>query len=505
MLEGHVRLPDTRDVQGIAAFGYGKLTEARFLLLRIWNVEAARAWIASAPISTAEFRQSPPSTALQVAFTPAGLRKLGLPERIVAGFSVEYVDGMTGDANRSRRLGDIGWNDPAKWLWGSGDNATDLVVMLYAEKDLDQWQQTIQTAPWNEAFEIALTLGTSNMGGVEPFGFTDGVSQPEFDWKRQRAAASDTITYVNEVALGELLLGYPNEYGKFTDRPLLETSDDPTDQLLPAEDHTAKKDLGLNGSYFVIRQLEQDVRGFWQYLAREAGVNADDRYRLGALMVGRKTDGDPLIPDTGQQIAGVVEKPGTPRNAFTYDKDAMGTQCPFGAHIRRANPRNADLFGHPTNLLGRLECILGIPRPQMRDDLIASTRFHRVLRRGREYGEKLSPEDALKPAPADEAPRGLHFACLGANIARQFEFVQNAWLMSTTFNGLTDESDPLLGNRSAVGDRPVTGNFSIPRDGKAARRLTGVPQFITVRGGGYFFLPSLRALRYIVRAGKIPA
>ncbi len=183
----------------------------------------------------------------------------------------------------------------------------------------------------------------------------------------------------------------------------------------------------------------------------------------------------------------------------------MGTECPFGAHIRRANPRNADLFGHPTNLLGRLECILGIPRPQMRDDLIASTRFHRVLRRGREYGEKLSPEDALKPAPAEEAPRGLHFACLGANIARQFEFVQNAWLMSTTFNGLTDESDPLLGNRAAVGDRPVTGNFSIPRDGKAARRLTGMPQFITVRGGGYFFLPSLRALRYIVRAGKIPA
>ena len=77
--------------------------------------------------------------------------------------------------------------------------------------------------------------------------------------------------------------------------------------------------------------------------------------------------------------------------------------------------------------------------------------------------------------------------------------------MSTTFNGLTDESDPLLGNRAAVGDRPVTGNFSIPRDGKAARRLTGMPQFITVRGGGYFFMPSLRALRYIARAGKTPA
>jgi deferrochelatase/peroxidase EfeB len=498
-------LPDSSDVQGLAAFGYGKMTQACFLLLRVRKAEAARAWMASAPVSTAEYRQTPPPTALQIAFAPAGLRALGLPERILSGFSVEFQEGMAGDGNRSRRLGDIGWNDPAKWLWGSGDNAVHLAVMLYAEKDLDQWQRTIQAAPWNEAFDVTFTLGTSNMGGVEPFGFMDGISQPEFDWKRQRPAPSDTITYTNENALGELLLGYPNEYGKFTDRPLLETVDDPTDQLLPAEDHTAKKDFGLNGMYFVLRQLEQDVRGFWQYLAREAGANAEARYRLGALMVGRQTDGAPLIPDTGQKIAGVEVKPGAPRNEFTYDNDVMGTQCPFGAHIRRANPRNADMFGRPTNLIARLECILGIPRPQMRDDLIASTRFHRILRRGREYGEKLSPEEALQPAPSGEAPRGLHFACIGANIGRQFEFVQNAWLISTTFNGLTDESDPLLGTRAAVGDRPVTGAFSIPRDGRAPRRLTGVPQFITVRGGGYFFMPSLRALRYISSAGKIPA
>lgn len=500
-----MRLPDSSDVQGLAAFGYGKMTEACYLLLRVRNAEAARAWLASAPISTAEYRQDPPPTALQVAFTPAGLLVLGMPERIIAGFSVEFLEGMTGNANRSRRLGDTGWSDPAKWHWGSGDNAVHLAVMLYAERDLDQWRHTVETAPWSEAFEIAFTLGTSNMGGHEPFGFADGISQPEFDWKREQPSANDTITYANEMALGELLLGYPNEYGKYTDRPLLETSDDPADELLPAEDHTAKKDLGLNGTYFVLRQLEQDVRSFWQYIAREAGVNPEDRYGLGALMVGRTTDGEPLIPDTGQTIAGVTEKPGTPRNAFTYDNDVLGTKCPFGAHIRRANPRNADLFGNPSNLLARLECILGIPRPQMRDDLIASTRFHRILRRGREYGEKLSPEEALEPAPPGEAPRGIHFACIGANIGRQFEFVQNAWLMSTTFNGLTDESDPLLGNRAAVGDRPVTGYFSIPRDDKAARRLSGMPQFITVRGGGYFFMPSLRALRYIMRAGKIPA
>jgi len=213
-------------------------------------------------------------------------------------------------------------------------------------------------------------------------------------------------------------------------------------------------------------------------------------------------DGEPLVPPSARPIAGIDEKPSEPRNLFTYDSDLRGTECPFGAHIRRANPRNADLFGNPSGAIAGLLSRLAIPRPGLQDDLIASTRFHRVLRRGREYGEKITPEQALHPASAGEAPRGLQFACLCANIARQFEFVQNAWLMSTKFNGLTGESDPLLGNRAAVGDDPVTGNFSIPREAKMARRFTGVPQFVTVRGGAYFFMPGLRALRYLARLGN---
>ena len=220
-------------------------------------------------------------------------------------------------------------------------------------------------------------------------------------------------------------------------------------------------------------------------------------------MVGRGTDGDPLIPASGEKIPGVHEVEGAPRNAFTYEKDPMGTQCPFGAHIRRANPRNADLYGRPHEPIARLGAMLGLPRPQLRDDLTASTRFHRLLRRGREYGPRLTPEEALEAAPAGDPPRGIHFVCLGANIGRQFEFVQNAWLMSTKFDGLTDESDPLLGNRAPVGDCPAD-FFYIPREGKVARRLSGVPQFVLVRGGAYFFLPGLRALRYIARAGQHP-
>jgi hypothetical protein len=152
-----------------------------------------------------------------------------------------------------------------------------------------------------------------------------------------------------------------------------------------------------------------------------------------------------------------------------------------------------------SGLWGRLLRILGFKRNSFRDDLIASARFHRILRRGREYGTPLSPEDALGPGAADEQ-RGLHFICLVANISRQFEFVQNAWMVSTKFAGLTDETDPLLGNREPMPGHAATDIFSMPSPEGPARRIAGLPRFVTVRGGGYFFLPGLRALRYIAGA-----
>jgi deferrochelatase/peroxidase EfeB len=133
---------------------------------------------------------------------------------------------------------------------------------------------------------------------------------------------------------------------------------------------------------------------------------------------------------------------------------------------------------------------------------MASTRFHRILRRGREYGPGLTPEQAVQSPPADDPKRGLQFLCLNANITRQFEFVQNAWLMSTKFDGLSEESDPLLGNRTPVGDGRSTDNFSIPREQGVRRSIAGLPQFITVRGGAYFFLPGIGALRYFSRLGE---
>src|SRR5205823_5235875 len=184
-------------------------------------------------------------------------------------------------------------------------------------------------------------------------------SQPGFDWERRLDLQDVEAEYRNLTALGELLLGYPNEYGKYTDRPLLDPSADP-DALLPsAEDLPEKRDLGRNGTYIAFRDLRQDVRGFWQFLAAEAAA-------------------------TG-------------------------------------NPRIADVPPGTDTAVARLVQTLGLKHQEPRDDIIASARFHRLLRRGREYGPPLSPEDALQPGSGDE-DRGLRFLCLNANIARQLEF-----------------------------------------------------------------------------------
>ena len=269
--------------------------------------------------------------------------------------------------------------------------------------------------------------------------------------------------------------------------------------LLSAEDAPAKKDLARNGTYLVMRQLEQDVRGLWKFLYDQAGGNVADAEQLGAKMVGRTRGGDPLVPIQTEPIPGTDPHTVT-QNQFTYDGDPLGARCPFGAHIRRTNPRNSDFPKRSLGVAQKLIIMLGFGPKGFYDDLTSSVRFHRILRRGREYGSELLPEDSLQPAPPNELPRGLHFICLNANISRQFEFLQNAWVANTKFSGVTGESDPLLGNRESMPGCPVTGNFTVPGDGTLRRRLSGLPQFVTVRGGAYFFLPSLRALRYFVAA-----
>ena len=485
------------DLQGLVRFGYGKLTDTCFLLLTIADAKAAKEWLTAAPISNAANTDHKPDTALQIAFTAQGLRAMGLSETGIEGFSDEFITGMSGDESRSRRLGDVASNAPETWQWGGeAKQILHILVLLYAlPGGIDAWRKKVAGNNFSKAFKILATLPTDNIGKIEPFGFADGISQPKIDWNRQQSVDfHQRNTYSNLLAPGEVVLGYPNEYNQYNPRPLLDpTQDKLAAVLLNAEDQPKLKDFGRNGSYLVLRQLGQDVPGFWQFVDKATGSDPKKREQLASAMVGRQLDGTPLIPET-ENIPGIPAD--DPINRFNYNADPKGNKCPIGAHIRRTNPRTGDLPPGVNGFVPWLKKTLGFGEGRLEEDLVASTRFHRMLRRGRPYGPKLSPEDAVK-ADAPKAERGLQFICLVGNISRQFEFVQNAWIASSKFSGLQQETDPLLGNRQPLMSGEATDQFNRPDPAGPMQKTCPLPQFITVRGGAYFFMPGLRALKYL--------
>jgi deferrochelatase/peroxidase EfeB len=234
-------------------------------------------------------------------------------------------------------------------------------------------------------------------------------------------------------------------------------------------------------------------------VASQAADEAE-RIAVAQAMVGRQITGEPLIASGTRPIRGVGPDPvDIRRNQFTYDGDEDGLRCPFGAHIRRANPRTGDMPGGRQNFISRLIRILGFGHQDLSEDVIAASRFHRIIRRGREFGQQITRAAALLP-DAPDPQGGLYFICLNANIARQFEFIQNAWLMSAKFGGMSGEADPLLGDRVALPPGQPTDKFTIPQPSGVSRCIDGMPTFVTVRGGAYFFLPSVRALQYFATA-----
>jgi deferrochelatase/peroxidase EfeB len=543
------------DIQAILRTGFGSLEEASFLLLRIANAGKAKAWLSAVAgepgaeklsyhVTTAKHsKDQHQDQALQIAFTAPGLSKLGMPadcfpedanqgpasDRIHT-FSREFYIGLAGKEaekrGRPRRLGDIGKNAPSEWDWGrpatqtlksgfqpraGGETAErfpEVLLLLYAKQGYLAAFEQIVIADIALGFEVIRSLRAADATIAEeasklrhePFGFADGISQPVIDWDGARKPGTRAdLDYGNLISAGEFLLGYQNEYGQYTRRPLIGPGLDPQNILPPAEDFPQKRDLGRNGTYLVLRHLEQDVHGFWRFVHEKSPE--DGGLNLAEAMVGRHySAGSPLVPVSLAPIRGVGPKAADlQRNNFTFAADPDGLACPFGAHIRRANPRDSDMPGGAgQSLFSSLLRTLGIERAGPREDLLPSSRFHRIIRRGRPYGAHIDRQDAVKDAQPGFSS-GIYFLALNANISRQFEFIQNAWVVSSKFNRLDRESDPLLGNREPTPFGEPTNEFTLPQASGLTKRLCGLPQFITVRGGAYFFLPGIRALRYIAR------
>ena len=464
------------DIQALVARGYGHLPAACFVLLEIADPNLVRGWIGSLCDQVTPADVKPGDRSLNVAFTSNGLQKLGVAPELLGMFSEEFISGMTAP-HRQRILGDAGANAPEQWSWGGPETRpVDVLLMLYARDEPDLaalYAAQIGRLAAGGLIEVK-RLDTVHLLDREHFGFRDGVSQPFVE------GLSKTGPQANTVRAGEFILGYANEYGLYTDRPTLKAEADRTGLLPPDPSASGAVDFGRNGTYLVFRQLGQDVRGFWEFLDertsdRHGASNAAARLRLAAKMIGRWPSGASLIHAPREDNPALAEA-----NDFGYHHtDPHGFKCPIGSHVRRTHPRDA-LDPDPGSLRS-----------------IAIGNRHRILRRGRHYGQPLRPDELLRAdGAADEDERGLYFIGLNANIARQFEFIQHTWVNNRTFNGLYDDADPLIASH-----QPHGATFTIQAE-PVRERLTGLPQFVTVRGGAYFFLPGLRAIRYLASPSR---
>jgi len=446
---------DLGDIQGdvLRAYGndYGSTTYA-FVRIEC-PPEQARAWFSGLldHVTTAEpWREGEkPVTTLNVSVTAAGLLALGVSEAVVGSFSHEFRDGM---ASRSQLLGDVGPSDPAAWEDGLGPGDAHVLLTINAKQPSDhqralgKMKVALDTVG---GLRIVFQEDTELLeGSREHFGYADGFAQPAIEGSSDEKARGGGVPLPKggwrALAPGEFILGYPDE----------DTRVDPKRRLprAPADP------LGRSGTYMVWRKLYQDV-ALWRQVMRDAAALYDggDEHKLAAKVVGRWANGAPLVkhPDVAPAAFDPKSRGG---NDFRYAEDLDGMRCPVGAHIRRANPRDA--LGFEGHLSFR----------------------HRMIRRGMPYG-KVLPEDA---SADDGADRGLVFASFQASISRQFEGVQVQWLNAGNIFGLGHDKDFLLGDPQGTGKMTIQGSppfFLAPQE-----------VFVRTRGGEYLFVPGMTAL-----------
>jgi len=396
------------------------------------------------------------SKAMQMAFSAQGLRLLGVEDDAINACGRSFARGIT--TNRlSRALGDRDQAAPGHWKWS--DQMAHLMILVYADSDesltmiCENLDKLRARANIQEVHQLAVSLPKDSR---EPFGFIDGISniRPRFS-KTTRARRSDLV------APGEVVLGLPDELGVTE----------------------SKGWLGNGGSFLVGRQIHQDVRAFWQFW-KDKGGNEENALWLASKAMGRWPNGMPITSSSPEP------QPEFDRDQLNMDfaMDRFGDKCPIGSHIRRANLRNGLDPDHPK-----------------RSAKISNK--HRLLRRGRRYGEPSPSEWLPKPlanttvgsSDADaDADRGLLFICLVGDIARQFEFVQQTWLNNSRFVNLSGGADPISAGRQLFGD---DGIFVVPQN-PLRHRIKGLQSFTLVRGGGYFLLPSKSAFKRILNPNK---
>lgn len=459
------------EIQGFLVSDYKEMAFSKYFLLQVTDADKAKLFIKETSKKITTVTSTIRDSYLNIGFTSTGLGALGLAQNNIRSFTREFREGMV-TPHRQRLLGDHDSSDPQNWNWGGpGNGAIHIILMIF---DSGKEKINIHTRDLRDEFvqyglkEVFLLDGETFPGDREHFGFRDSISQPAI-------IGSGVIGIRNDnIEPGEFIMGYKNEYGVYPDTPLLKEIQGNVHKLHDDPDGKDNKDLGRNGTYFVLRQLKEDVDGFWNFLNEKSKnddgtLNAEESTKLAAKMMGRWPGGAPLIkfPDKDPGIPG-------DDNDFNYiDTDKLGLKCPFGAHIRRTNPRDNFEETGPSESL-RL------------------TRKHRIMRRVRSYGETFTGS-ATHHTPNDEV--GILFGCFNADISRQFEFIQYTWANYPKFKQLYSDPDPFIGVRENP-EQGIEQKFTIPRP-TTNKYITGLKSFVTVKGGSYFFFPSVTVVEYL--------
>jgi Dyp-type peroxidase family len=434
------------DIQYILLARVPALT-GRYEFLSFESAAAGREWLSGilekVP-SAAQVRASLDKEArwVTVAFTASGLRTLGLDEKSLATFPEEFKQGM---AARAEVLGDTGANDPAQWVGGLASPDLHAIVILFARDAAERGRCQSEHEKLVARCRGVKVLSSLDLEGTPPFdyahdhfGYRDRLSQPVIE------GSGEVPTPGSGAPLkpGEFILGYPDEDGP--------------PALLPQPEV-----LSRNGSFMAYRRMEEHVGAFRDFL-RQHGETPEEQELVAAKLMGRWRSGAPLVlaPNKDDATLGADL---SRNNDFNYkEMDPHGYAVPLGAHIRRMNPR----------------------------DTAANMNRRRMIRRGATYGPAL-PDNA----PDDGVERGIAAFVICASLIRQFEFAQNVWINDRNFHELGNERDPIIGTQDG------TLEYKIPKR-PIRKTIKGLPAFTTVRGGAYFFLPGLKALRHLAALGK---
>jgi Dyp-type peroxidase family len=437
---------DFDDIQHILLTRTPALT-GRYEFLSFRSPHGGRAWLSAildrvSSVSQARASADSEQRWVTVAFTWNGLRALGVDESSLGTFPEEFRQGMVA---RAEMLGDTGGNHPRHWVGGLANPRLHAIAILFAREAAERGRCQAEHAQLVARCDGVEALSTLDLEATPPFdyahdhfGYRDRLSQPVIEGSGEVATPGSGAP----LKPGEFILGYPDEEGLIPSLPQPEV-------------------LARNGSYMAYRRLQEHVGRFRDFLREHGGASPQGQELVAAKLMGRWRSGAPLVlaPDGDDPQLGADSQR---NNDFNYRRaDPVGYAVPLGSHIRRMNPR----------------------------DTAANMNRHRLIRRGATYGQAL-PEGA----PEDGAERGIAAFIICASLIRQFEFAQNVWINDRNFHELENERDPFCGSQDG------TLEFKIPKR-PIRQKIAGLPAFTTVRGGAYFFLPGLRALRYLAALG----